>query len=381
LEGGERDRAMTGIELFLSKLAGHAPRESPRTGLCSLLAAVLTLAATTAPTAGEHSPRELYEKASAAVGLVTVFDASGEPKQTGSGFVVGPKLLVTNYHVIRGGTSATVELPNGTIYRIKTVQAVGCTADLALLDIATTDSLPSLQLARPGGLGVGDPVFAIGNPRGGGGGLTQNSLSNGVVSGLRVLEGVNLIQSTAAISPGSSGGPLLNEAGGVVGVTTFRVGGESLNFAIDASELVAVLASREPRGFSAYANSCPTGQPAPAADATDPNPVSSARIVAGTYLGSWVSNVYSVRGELVVTVSVAESLKVEAVFTGSRLLSREILTGALRDMGGGVWSAEVRAKRTNLSAVLILSSGVLRGDFKFDYGTIHDTGTWLANRR
>ena len=87
--------------------------------------------------------------------------------------------------------------------------------------------LSTLQRA----LKVGERVYTIGSPRG-----LQRSLGEGLVAGLRNREGLRLIQTGAAAAPGSSGGGLFDAAGNLVGITTFAIGGEQVNFAIAAAD-------------------------------------------------------------------------------------------------------------------------------------------------
>jgi len=159
----------------------------------------------------------------------------------GSGFFVSSDgLLVTNFHVIEGAKFATVMLSDGSTLFVEGVAAVDKEADLALLKVNGTGRafLTIGSSAPPKG---GATVYAIGNP----GGLT-NTFSKGMVSGIREVKGqVAAIQTTAAISRGSSGGPLLAADGRVVGVTTWYLrGGQSLNFAIPASKVQGLVRNR-----------------------------------------------------------------------------------------------------------------------------------------
>ena len=153
------------------------------------------------------------------------FQATG----LGSGFVVTPDgLIVTNHHVVADAYFAEVQFPNGSRYLVEGIIGLDLDADLALLKIDAT-KLPILEMADEALPPIGTQVFAIGNPQG----LT-NTLSEGLVSGHRTTEsGLSQIQTTAAISPGSSGGPLLNSAAQVVGITAqYMEESQSLNFVV-----------------------------------------------------------------------------------------------------------------------------------------------------
>jgi len=152
-------------------------------------------------------------------------------------------LLVTNYHVIRGGASAAVRGGDGRPYLVLGAVAVAPEADLALLKVSTfRDDVPHLSLSSSTAPAIGSRVFAIGNPLG----LT-NTLSDGLVSGMRELPGFKgtLIQTSAPISPGSSGGPLLSNDGTVVGVTSAGItDGQNLNFAVPAEHVRQLIDAR-----------------------------------------------------------------------------------------------------------------------------------------
>ena len=192
------------------------------------------------------SPEQVFEKASPAVVYIVVRDKDFKAIGLGSGFFVDAGgLIVTNYHVIKGAAFATARLSTGATLFVDGVVATDPTNDLALLK-TTGKGFAFLTLAQPdpGPLKeeytheelirlslpkVGSSVYAIGNPRG-----LENTFSAGIVSGHRgVNQGKPILQVTTPISPGSSGGPLLNASGQVVGVTTaYLTSGQNLNFAV-----------------------------------------------------------------------------------------------------------------------------------------------------
>jgi len=156
----------------------------------------------------------------------------------GSGFVAtNDGLVVTNYHVVKGCASLTVLLEGNKTLDVAGIAAVDPDGDLAL--VKTGGALPApLQVAAGGLPEVGSRTYAIGNPLG----LT-NTLSEGLVSGLRKeSDSLTFIQTSAPISPGSSGGPLVDEEGRVLGVTTLCfVAGQNLNFAVQAARIRSLL--------------------------------------------------------------------------------------------------------------------------------------------
>lgn len=171
--------------------------------------------------------------------LIVMSDHSGKPISQGSGFVVTKDgLILTNYHVIAQGTSAVAKLPDGAIYVLEGVVASDKTRDVALVK-ATGKNFRTLSLGNSDRVEVGQEVVAIGNPL-----SLESTVSNGIVSGIRTENdlGGKFLQVTAPISPGSSGGPLFNMSGEVIGITTLYLkGGENLNFAIPINEAKRLL--------------------------------------------------------------------------------------------------------------------------------------------
>ena len=171
----------------------------------------------------------------------------------GSGVIVDPQgLIVTNNHVIQGGTDIRVALPDKREFEAKLLVADERT-DLAVLKIDTQgESLPALKLGDSDDLEVGDLVLAIGNPFGVG-----QTVTSGIVSALaRTQVGISdyqfFIQTDAAINPGNSGGALVDLEGELVGINTAifsRSGGSiGIGFAIPANMVRTVVRSAEAGG-------------------------------------------------------------------------------------------------------------------------------------
>ena len=166
---------------------------------------------------------EVVERASHAVVVVET------EKALGSGFFVRPDgTLVTNLHVIDGATRVAVRTASGEMFRGAFVMASDRTRDLAILRVDAFD-MPVVQLGNSNDAKVGSAVLLLGAPRG-----LEQSASTGIVAGFRSNDsGTRLVQTSAAASPGSSGGPLLGESGQVLGVLTFSLTeSQNLNFAI-----------------------------------------------------------------------------------------------------------------------------------------------------
>jgi hypothetical protein len=175
----------------------------------------------------------ISREANGSVVSIVMSDKKGDPIAQGSGFLISKDgRVVTNYHVIKSGSSAIVKLPNGTIFRVDGVLASDKNRDVAIIKAHGSD-FKTLTLGDSDRLQIGEEVVAIGSPL-----SLESTVSNGIVSGIRIVEeeGGKFVQITAPISPGSSGGPLFNMAGEVVGITTSHLqGGENLNFAVPIS--------------------------------------------------------------------------------------------------------------------------------------------------
>lgn len=153
----------------------------------------------------------------------------------GSGFVIDKGLVATNKHVVECGDESFVTLIGQNNKHHITAKYLDSTHDLALLRVEGLGA-SALPLSDAQNLSVGDKVYAAGNPQG-----LEGTFSDGIISSLRYSAG--RIQFTAAISPGSSGGPVVDEYGRVIGVTvSYLEGGQNLNFAVPTIFLKRLLA-------------------------------------------------------------------------------------------------------------------------------------------
>lgn len=170
----------------------------------------------------------LVRKARPAVVLLTLIDAQGKETGAGTGFfVTADGKIITNWHVAKEADAMVARLEDGSTVSVRGVLAVSPQDDLALLQ-ADTKPASHLVFASPSAVEVGSRIAVIGSPLG-----LEGTLSDGIVSAKRKLGGAfNWIQITAPISPGSSGSPVLNAEGQVVGVATMHLkNGQALNFA------------------------------------------------------------------------------------------------------------------------------------------------------
>ena len=220
-----------------------------------------------AASAQTQTPQQIAQKALASTVLVVAGNAEGEIAGVGSGFFVRSGLIATNQHVINGETVIGVRLVNQErFHRIDSVAARDEELDLALLRVSSL-SAPALPLGDSDKLQIGEPIYAVGNPVG----FLEGTFSDGLVSGIRALPNLKLIQMTAPISQGSSGGPVLNAKGEVVGVSTAGIKlGQNLNFAVPSNALKKMLERiRDPNLI------VPTPRPKPTFPTPRPQPAAS----------------------------------------------------------------------------------------------------------
>jgi hypothetical protein len=203
-----------------------------------------------APAPAAASPRPLTPADIAAHALPAVVTIR-TPRSLGTGFVVrGDGWIATNLHVlVGGGARVVVALRDGRELPIVELLAASPEHDLALVRIEAR-GLPSLALGNSDAMRPGDPVVAIGNPMG-----LEATVSNGLVSARRKVEGgLEVLQVSAPIAPGSSGGPLFNERGEVIGVATaVLTGGQNLAFGVPVSYLAPMIEQPAPMPFSEFA--------------------------------------------------------------------------------------------------------------------------------
>ena len=180
-----------------------------------------------------YTTKELVEQCSPSVVQVSVYNDKDERLGVGSGFVVGPELVATCYHVVSRGVSAQVKTADKISYPVTGVVAVDKERDLAVLRVKRLDLAP-LALGDAGAVKPGERVTVIGSALG-----LEGSVADGVVSQLRVFPPFgDVVQVSCPVSPGNSGGPLLNEEGQVIGVVSFSlVDGQNINFGISANTL------------------------------------------------------------------------------------------------------------------------------------------------
>ena len=191
------------------------------------------------PAANAQTPQQIAKKALAATVLLVMEDANGELLGYGSGFFVKSNQIATNFHVIDGAAQGTAKrVGQETEYTIEGITAMAESHDLAILQVSASGVQP-LPLSDSDTVEIGDTVYVAGNPKG----YFEGTFSDGIISAIRGDSTSKRLQMTAPVSSGSSGGPVLNSSGEVIGVSfaTFR-GGQNLNFAMPSNYLKELLA-------------------------------------------------------------------------------------------------------------------------------------------
>jgi putative serine protease PepD len=148
----------------------------------------------------------------------------------GTGFFIRPDRVLTNAHVIQGQTSVTLQVGN-TSYNASVV-TVSTGSDLALLQVSNANpNQPVLPMGSVSNVRVGQEVIAVGSALG----VLSNTVTRGIVSAVRQVGNITLLQTDAAINPGNSGGPLVDRSGMVIGINSLAVAaqaGQGLAFAV-----------------------------------------------------------------------------------------------------------------------------------------------------
>jgi len=179
--------------------------------------------------------KKLFRNYSGSVVTIVSVNQNGKAIQQGSGFFVGNgEKIITNFHVIEDGTYFFIKRYGGEVGFIKSILKTDPYHDLALLDSSYQGKPLILAKEIPE---VGEDIIAIGNPQG-----LEGTLSQGLISGKREYKQSFYYQITAAISSGSSGGPIINEQGEVIGVSAFQLKkGQNLNFAVPSKYISNLL--------------------------------------------------------------------------------------------------------------------------------------------
>ena len=193
------------------------------------------------PARAQESITDLVQKVKPSVVTVTVYDKDGKEESLGTGFFVDESHVITCFHVIDGAARAEVKSASGGVYKVKGIAGSDQITDIARLVLevpATGTKVLTLAKAVPK---EGERIVVVGSPLG-----LELTVTEGIVSAVREIPGMGkVIQLTAAISPGSSGSPVMNLKGEVVGVvTSYLTEGQSLNFAVSSQHISKLKTSK-----------------------------------------------------------------------------------------------------------------------------------------
>jgi hypothetical protein len=200
--------------------------------------------AAAAPATTALTPAQIAKQSTP--GIVTI----RSPEGLGTGFVVRPDgWIATNVHVIAGARELIVVLPNHSELPVVEIMGMDPERDLAIIRVEPKKPLPALPLGDSDAVHPGDPVVAIGHPLG-----LEDTVSNGLVSAIREVDpSLTVLQISAPIAPGSSGGPLFNDRGEVIGVAAaVSRQGQNLNFGLPIGYVKSLLKHPQPVAFARF---------------------------------------------------------------------------------------------------------------------------------
>ncbi|MCW3051177.1 MAG: hypothetical protein JWN14_347 [Chthonomonadales bacterium] len=229
----KRDGSALPVILLAGSIGGFAclSSKAPTSPLASSLAHRHTVRQ-------ENPARAIFKKVVPSLVTIIALDQNNQPLEQGSGFYIKPHLLATNLHIIRKAKSLRVA--DATTHKTQTVrgiQALNVEQDLAVLQIEEAGTPLSLATTP---FETGDTIYALSHPIG-----METALSSGIVSGLRKFGKISMVQITVPVAPGSSGGPVVNVRGEVIGIfTSYLIEGQNLNFALDGRDLAKLIASQ-----------------------------------------------------------------------------------------------------------------------------------------
>jgi len=189
---------------------------------------------------GELTVSQITKKYSPSVVTIVALDKNDQPLSLGSGFFINTTGdTVTNHHVLEGSAKGIIKTFEGEKGEVIEILKDDPKLDLLVVETSLRNTLP-VVLGDSDAIILGEKIVALGNPAG-----SKATVSNGIITGARTRGGLELIEITASISPGSSGGPVFNLFGEVIGVATaFLDSREGLNFALPVNYLKTLKLNR-----------------------------------------------------------------------------------------------------------------------------------------
>ena len=192
------------------------------------LFALLIIALTLSPVLAFADADKIFKENNKAVVVVVTYNEKGEAISQGSGFIVrADGAIVTNYHVISNAKDIKIKAGD-KVLDVEGLIFADKENDLVILKVKG-EKLPTVKIGDIGKAIIGEKVYVISSPEG-----LENTISDGILSGIReITSDKKVLQITAPISPGSSGGPVFNKNGEVIGIATFLIEkAQNLNFAM-----------------------------------------------------------------------------------------------------------------------------------------------------
>lgn len=205
-----------------------------------LLLTIFTIGLLPGQAFAELTVSQIAQEFSASVVTIVALDENDQPLSVGSGFFIDTEgTIASNHHVLEGSARAIVKTVDGQKGEILEIIKDNPALDLLVATTTLRNTTP-LPFGDSDTVTVGEDIVAIGNPAG-----LEGTVSRGIVSGIRKAEDMQWIQITAPISPGSSGGPVFNMNGRVIGVATaYITEGQNLNFAMPVNYLKTLTPTR-----------------------------------------------------------------------------------------------------------------------------------------
>lgn len=232
------------------------------------------------------SSEELYKKALPSIATLAVEKTDGTRAMGTAFLTIKDGLAMTAYHVLRGGKRAAVRFSDGQEFDVSGIVDADSKRDVVLIRVKVAGRpLLSLNLSEPP---VGSKVYTLGAPQG-----MEFSVSDGLVSPPREVDGVRYVQCSCPVSPGNSGGPLLNGKGEVIGIISWqRTDSQNLNFAVPASYGAGLDPTLPTKTLSQWRGSSPSlfAEPIPAMAAFATEIWKIRRLAAESRLAYWDLN-------------------------------------------------------------------------------------------
>jgi S1-C subfamily serine protease len=217
------------------------------------------------------SPGEIASKYADAVVVLDNYDDQGQRASQGSGFISSANgLVLTNYHVIRGASRMVARTHDESTREVEYVAGFDAQHDIAVVKISG-ENLRTVQLGNSSVIKTGDHVTVLGAPLG-----LESTLSDGIISAIRAAGSLQVFQTSAPISHGSSGGPLFDDYGNVIGLAVSTIeAGENLNFAVPIDSAKPLLRAGRQTSFAELLSETAVHQPVLASSVSLPPQVTT----------------------------------------------------------------------------------------------------------